>query len=95
MSKAAKRIAKNEDGLDRSKFYGLADAVKLVKAKANAKFDETIEISMNLGVDPRHADQMVRGLVNLPNPLTGQPLTPDACQALESCWAASNTKTSS
>ena len=67
MSKAPKRIAKNEVGIDRSKFYGLADAVKLMKAKANAKFDETIEISMNLGVDPRHADQMVRGVCALPN----------------------------
>ena len=62
MSKAPKRIAKNEADIDRSKYYGLADAVKLVKAKANAKFDETIEIAMNLGVDPRHADQMVRGV---------------------------------
>src|SRR4026208_6914 len=67
MSKAPKRIAKNEAGIDRSKFYGLVDAVKLVKAKANAKFDETIEIAMNLGVDPRHADQMVRGVCALPN----------------------------
>jgi large subunit ribosomal protein L1 len=67
MSKAAKRIAKNLEGVDRTKFYGLVDAVKLVKAKANAKFDETIEISMNLGVDPRHADQMVRGVCALPN----------------------------
>ena len=67
MSKAPKRIAKNEADIDRSKYYGLADAVKLVKAKANAKFDETIEIAMNLGVDPRHADQMVRGVCALPN----------------------------
>jgi large subunit ribosomal protein L1 len=67
MSKAPKRIAKNEADIDRSKFYGLVDAVKLVKAKANAKFDETIEIAMNLGVDPRHADQMVRGVCALPN----------------------------
>jgi large subunit ribosomal protein L1 len=67
MAKIAKRIAKNAEGLDRSKFYGLNDAVKLVKSKANAKFDETIEIAMNLGVDPRHADQMVRGVCALPN----------------------------
>jgi hypothetical protein len=67
MSKAPKRIAKNEADIDRSKYYGLVDAVKLVKAKANAKFDETIEIAMNLGVDPRHADQMVRGVCALPN----------------------------
>jgi len=67
MAKVAKRIAKNAEGLDRSKFYGLNDAVKLVKSKATAKFDETIEIAMNLGVDPRHADQMVRGVCALPN----------------------------
>ena len=67
MSKAPKRIAKNVADIDRSKFYRLVDAVKLVKAKANAKFDETIEIAMNLGVDPRHADQMVRGVCALPN----------------------------
>src|SRR5436189_957360 len=67
MSKAPKRIAKNEADIDRAKYYGLVDAVKLVKAKANAKFDETIEIAMNLGVDPRHADQMVRGVCTLPN----------------------------
>jgi large subunit ribosomal protein L1 len=67
MAKAAKRIAKNVEGLDRAKFYGLGDAVKMIKSKANAKFDETIEIAMNLGVDPRHADQMVRGVCALPN----------------------------
>jgi large subunit ribosomal protein L1 len=63
----AKRIKKNTDGLSRERFYGLGEAVKLVKARANAKFDETIEVAMNLGVDPRHADQMVRGVCNLPN----------------------------
>ncbi len=47
--------------------YGLAEAVKLVKGNAKAKFDETIEISMNLGIDPRHADQAVRGVVQMPN----------------------------
>ena len=67
MTKLAKRIAKNVEGIDRVKFYGLDEAVKLIKERANAKFDETIEIAMNLGVDPRHADQMVRGVVNLPN----------------------------
>lgn len=67
MAKQPKRIAKNNDGIDRSKFYSVDEAVKLVKARANAKFDETIEIAMNLGVDPRHADQMVRGVCNLPN----------------------------
>ena len=55
------------EGVDREKVYPLAEAVKLVKARATAKFDETIEIAINLGVDPRHADQMVRGVVNLPN----------------------------
>ena len=50
-----------------TKLYTLADAIKLVKERAKSKFDETIEIAMNLGVDPRHADQMVRGVVTLPN----------------------------
>ena len=63
----AKRLEKNLTGLDRSKFYSVEEAVKLVKDRANAKFDETIEVAMNLGVDPRHADQMVRGVCNLPN----------------------------
>lgn len=67
MAKLAKRIAKNRDGVDREKFYGLDEAVKLVKERANAKFNETVEIAMNLGVDPRHSDQMVRGVVSLPN----------------------------
>jgi large subunit ribosomal protein L1 len=63
----AKRLVKNMAGVDRTKFYSLDEAVKLVKERANAKFDETIEVAMNLGVDPRHADQMVRGVCNLPN----------------------------
>ena len=67
MAKLAKRIAKNNEGIDRQKFYGLDEAVKLIKGRANAKFNETVEIAMNLGVDPRHSDQMVRGVVNLPN----------------------------
>ncbi|MGE0150715.1 MAG: 50S ribosomal protein L1 [Parvibaculaceae bacterium] len=67
MAKTAKRIKKNMEGLSREKFYGLGEAVKLVKARSTAKFDETIEVAMNLGVDPRHADQMVRGVCNLPN----------------------------
>ena len=62
-----KRTKKAREGLDTNKFYPIDEAVKLIKARANAKFDETIEIAMNLGVDPRHADQMVRGVVNLPN----------------------------
>jgi large subunit ribosomal protein L1 len=53
--------------VDRTRNYGIDDAVKLVKSNARAKFDETVEISMNLGIDPRHADQMVRGLISLPN----------------------------
>jgi large subunit ribosomal protein L1 len=67
MAKLAKRIQKTREGLDRSKAYGLDEAVKLIKDRAVAKFDETIEVSMNLGVDPRHADQMVRGVCTLPN----------------------------
>jgi large subunit ribosomal protein L1 len=67
MAKIAKRLTKIRDGVDPAKLYGLEDALKLVKERATAKFDETIEVAMNLGVDPRHADQMVRGVVNLPN----------------------------
>ena len=62
-----KRLAAAQSTVDRAKAYGLADAIAMVKTNAKAKFDETIEISMNLGIDPRHADQMVRGLVGLPN----------------------------
>ena len=62
----AKRIEKNIQGIDRAKFYSLDEAVKLVKERANAKFNETIEVAMNLGVDPRHSDQMVRGMLSLP-----------------------------
>jgi large subunit ribosomal protein L1 len=67
MAKIAKRIAKIQEGVDRLKLYDLDAALALVKERATAKFDETIEVAMNLGVDPRHADQMVRGVVNLPN----------------------------
>src|SRR6478735_1917988 len=62
-----KRLKKAREGVDREKLYPLADAIKMVKERAKSKFDETIEISINLGVDPRHADQMVRGVVSLPN----------------------------
>jgi large subunit ribosomal protein L1 len=62
-----KRTTKAREGVDRTKLYPIEEAVKLVKDRASAKFDETIEIAMNLGVDPRHSDQMVRGMVNLPN----------------------------
>ncbi len=66
MPKHGKRYRKNVEGLDRNKVYSLDEAIKLIKERANAKFDETIEIAMNLGVDPRHADQMVRGVAELP-----------------------------
>src|SRR3979411_3372450 len=62
-----KRLKKAREGVDREMLYPLADAVKMVKERAISKFDETIEVAINLGVDPRHADQMVRGVVTLPN----------------------------
>ena len=62
-----KRQAAAVKGLNRDKAYSIEEAVKLVKDRAKAKFDETIEVAMNLGVDPKHADQMVRGVCNLPN----------------------------
>src|SRR3974390_3039180 len=62
-----KRLKKAREGVNREKLYPLIEAVKMVKERAKAKFDETIEVAMNLGIDPRHADQMVRGVVNLPN----------------------------
>jgi large subunit ribosomal protein L1 len=67
MAHVGKRVRKAREGIDRIKLYPVAEAVKLVIERANAKFDETVEIAMNLGVDPKHADQMVRGVVNLPN----------------------------
>ncbi|MCF1708007.1 50S ribosomal protein L1 [Tabrizicola sp. J26] len=67
MAKLAKRIAKAEEAFAGKSNLSVEDAVKLVKSAASAKFDETLEIAMNLGVDPRHADQMVRGVVTLPN----------------------------
>ncbi|BBL53301.1 50S ribosomal protein L1 [Bartonella quintana] len=63
----AKRIKDIRKDIDFNELYALKDAVSMVKERAVAKFDETIEISMNLGVDPRHADQMVRGVAHLPN----------------------------
>jgi len=65
--KRGKRLAAVYDGFDPARAYPLAEAVRLAKAGARAKFDETIEISMNLGIDPRHADQTVRGMLSLPN----------------------------
>ena len=67
MTHIGKRTAEITKGVDRKKLYALDEAVKMVKDRAKAKFDETVEVAMNLGVDPRHADQMVRGVVNLPN----------------------------
>src|SRR5690242_3182989 len=65
--KTGKRMKAIREGIDREQAYSIAEAVKLVKERAKAKFDETVEIAMNLGVDPKHADQMVRGVCNLPN----------------------------
>src|SRR6201988_1850420 len=62
-----KRLKNAREGIDREKLYPLGDAIKMVKERAKSKFDETIEVAINLGVDPRHADQMVRGVVTLPN----------------------------
>src|SRR6201996_3646930 len=62
-----KRLAAAQKQVDRGKSYPLDEAIALIKSLSKAKFDETIELSMNLGIDPRHADQMVRGLTSLPN----------------------------
>jgi large subunit ribosomal protein L1 len=62
-----KRLTAAKNAVDSNKAYTLADAIVLIKSLSKTKFDETIEMSMNLGIDPRHADQMVRGLTNLPN----------------------------
>ncbi len=67
MSIVGKRLKKAQENVDRNAFYTLDDAVNIVKKNANANFDETIEIALNLGVDPKHADQMVRGVVSLPH----------------------------
>ena len=67
MANKGKRLAGAYTGIDRTAVYPMAEAIKMVKSKATAKFDETIEIAMNLGVDPRHSDQMVRGVVSLPH----------------------------
>jgi large subunit ribosomal protein L1 len=67
MAKLGKRLQVARQGVDREKFYAIDEAIKLVKDRAKAKFDETVEVAMNLGVDPKHADQMVRGVCNLPN----------------------------
>lgn len=62
-----KRLVAARGAVDRARAYSIEEAVSLIKTNAKAKFDETIEISLNLGIDPRHADQMVRGLISLPN----------------------------
>jgi large subunit ribosomal protein L1 len=62
-----KRLKKGYEGVDREKLYGLDEAVKLLKSRPKAKFDETVEVAMNLNVDPRKADQNLRGTVMLPN----------------------------
>jgi large subunit ribosomal protein L1 len=67
MAHTGKRTVSAREGIDRKKLYALPEAVTMIKSRASAKFDETVEVAMNLGVDPRHADQMVRGVVNLPN----------------------------
>ena len=67
MAKVSKRMTQVREGLDRAKTYPLSEAVKLIKERATAKFDETVEVAVNLGVDPRHADQMVRGVCMLPH----------------------------
>ncbi|MFC0217974.1 large subunit ribosomal protein L1 [Pseudochelatococcus lubricantis] len=67
MAHVGKRVIASREGIDRKKLYGIDEAVKTIKERATAKFDETVEVSINLGVDPRHADQMVRGVCQLPN----------------------------
>ena len=67
MAKIGKRIRQAREGIDRSKLYTLDEAIELLKGRTAVKFDETVELAMNLGVDPRHADQMVRGVCQLPN----------------------------
>jgi large subunit ribosomal protein L1 len=67
MAHVGKRIRKAREAVERTKLYAVDEAIKLVKANASAKFDESVELALNLGVDPKHADQMVRGVVNLPN----------------------------
>ena len=66
MAKLTKKQKSQADSVDREKLYGVDEAIALAKSLATAKFDESIEVALNLGVDPRHADQMVRGVVNLP-----------------------------
>lgn len=67
MARITKRYKALKDGLDPEQLYPLPDAIKELKGRASAKFDETVEVAVNLNVDPRHADQMVRGTVDLPH----------------------------
>lgn len=67
MAKSGKRMRSSLESIDRNSLYSIEDAVKIVKDNAKVKFDETVEIAMNLGIDPRHADQQVRGVVQLPH----------------------------
>lgn len=67
MSKPGKKLRAAREKIDRSTFYPVAEAIALIKDHASRNFDETVDVAMNLGVDPRHADQMVRGVVQLPN----------------------------
>lgn len=67
MAKTGSRLKRAREGLDRTQIHALGEAVGIVKRGATAKFDETVEMAVNLGVDPRHADQMVRGVVALPH----------------------------
>lgn len=67
MAKKGKRLLQAREGVDQGKAYDVAEAVKMLKERATARFDETVEVALNLGVDPRHADQMVRGVVELPH----------------------------
>ena len=67
MARTSKRMTNAYDGIEPENAFGIEEAVKLVKGRSSVKFDETVEIAMNLGVDPRHADQNVRGVVSLPH----------------------------
>jgi len=67
VAKSGKRMRLSLESIDRNSLYSIEDAVKIVKDNAKVKFDETVEIAMNLGIDPRHADQQVRGVVQLPH----------------------------
>src|SRR5512134_142202 len=67
MAKKSKRLRSAYEGIEAGRAYDLDDAIKLIQERASAKFDETIEVALGLGVDPRHADQMVRGVVSLPH----------------------------